>query len=181
MRVKHHGRSISYAYRRAAEGNPVKPEQLYETLNDYDNSRGELESAAALLRLSGPDDLGDLAESVRSASDVLGQFSNDPDGFDGSLRDLAIQTEVFTRSAQVFTRTKKKRSLARRGPKRSSSPAPVAQVAERGPVTVLAHDGRAPHRGSDRKTFTIREAEAETSSPGWVLRGRLAGFQHLTR
>ncbi len=120
MRVKHHGRSVSYAYRRAAEGNPVKPEQLYETLNDYDNSRGELESAAVLLRLSGPDDLADSAESVRSASDVLGQFSTDPDGFDGSLRDLAVQTEVFTRAAQGFTRTKKTRSLAHRGPTRTS-------------------------------------------------------------
>ncbi len=31
------------------------------------------------------------------------------------------------------------------------------------------------------KTFTIREAESETSTPDWVLRGRLVGFQHFTR
>lgn len=102
--VKALGSSLSYAHRRNLEGNPVKADELDETQKEYNSNRGELEIAALLLRLGGPDHLADAAESVRAAADVQGRIKGDADKFDESLEELGAATLRFANTARKFAR-----------------------------------------------------------------------------
>lgn len=107
--------AVNLAHRRAASGAVVETAQEDEFVDLYRQARNDLRQVVALLRLSGPDELVEVAMSVRQAERALRGtrfVGDDGDQFDKDVPPKAVLAAAHNLENVVHEFAKTARKLA---------------------------------------------------------------------